>query len=241
MRAEEREFFTAMELMKNGDDSLFFKFYRRSPETFDGLHDMVRDRLTKEWACLEPILSGERLALTLRYLPPGTLVRDAALSRVGLETARKAIHLTCNVLREVLSPVYMKPPTEEEWRDVASGFGSRWQFPNCLGAVDGKHSTHSIVLMAVAGSQYLFRIIDVGAPGRFSDGGIFKSSPIVKRLHQGKLNLPRAAKLPGSDRVCPHVFVGDEAFQLRPDFMRPLPGTRTEADGIIFNYRLSRA
>ncbi|KAH7937302.1 hypothetical protein HPB49_010473 [Dermacentor silvarum] len=47
--------------------------------------------------------------------------------------------------------------------------------------------------------------------------------------------------LPGSEKVCPHVFVGDEAFQLRPDFMRPLPGTRTEAEEVIFNYRLSRA
>ncbi|XP_070392388.1 uncharacterized protein [Dermacentor albipictus] len=258
-RADESEFFTAMKVMKNGDDSLFFKFYRMSPETFDALHDMVRDRLTKEWVCREPISSGERLALTLRYLSSGMLVRDVAMAfRVGLETARKAIHLTCNVLWEVLSPVYMKPPTEGEWRDIASGFGSRWQFPNCLGAVDGKHvrircprkagslyfnykGTHSIVLMAVADSQYLFRLIDVGAPGRFSDGGIFKDSPIGKRLHEGKLNLPRAAKLPGSERVCPHVFVGDEAFQLRPDFMRPLPGTRTKAEEIIFNYRLSRA
>ncbi|XP_049520001.1 uncharacterized protein LOC125944108 [Dermacentor silvarum] len=95
--------------------------------------------------------------------------------------------------------------------------------------------------MAVADSQYLFRLTDVGAPGRFSGGGIFKGSPIGKRLHKGKLNLPRAAMLPGSESVCPHVFVGDEAFQLRSDFMRPLPGTRTEAGEVIFNYRLSRA
>ncbi|XP_049519828.1 uncharacterized protein LOC125944072 [Dermacentor silvarum] len=95
--------------------------------------------------------------------------------------------------------------------------------------------------MAVADSQYLFRLIDVGAPGRFSDGGIFKDSPIGKRLHEGKLNLPRATMLPGSEKVCPHVFVCDEAFQLRPDFMRPLPGTRTQAEEVIFNYRLSRA
>ncbi|XP_075535157.1 uncharacterized protein LOC142570693 [Dermacentor variabilis] len=95
--------------------------------------------------------------------------------------------------------------------------------------------------MAVADSQYLFRLIDVGAAGRFSDGGIFKNSPIGKRLHEGKLNLPRAAKLPGSERVCPHVFVDDEAFQMLPDFIRPLPGTRTEAEAIIFNYSGGKA
>ncbi|KAH7937599.1 hypothetical protein HPB49_013541 [Dermacentor silvarum] len=87
-RADESEYITA-----NGDDSLLFKFYRMSPETFDALHDMVRDRLSKEFG----------------YLSSGMLIRDAAMAfRVGLETAREAIHLTCSVLWEVLSPMYMK-------------------------------------------------------------------------------------------------------------------------------------
>lgn len=30
-------------------------------------------------------------------------------------------------------------PTTEDWADIASGFRHKWQFPNCLGAVDGKH------------------------------------------------------------------------------------------------------
>lgn len=79
------------------------------------------------------------------------------------------------------------------------------------------------------------------APGRFSDGGVFKDSPIGKRLEQGKLGLPRCASLPGSSKSCPHMFIGDEAFQLRPDFMKPLSGSRTDPKDIIFNYRLSRA
>ncbi|CAN7944090.1 unnamed protein product [Ixodes hexagonus] len=258
-RAKESEYFTAMQAMKSGDPSLFHKYYRMSPQTFDILHGLVESRLTEEWLCREPVSSGERLALTLRFLSSGMLIRDVAMAfRVGFETAREAIHLTCQVLWEVLSPVFMKPPNEEEWKQIAAGFWQRWQFPNCLGAVDGKHvvikcpskagslyfnykGTHSIVLMAVVDSQYLFRLIDVGAPGRLSDGGIFKDSPIGQRLHEGELNLPSAAALPGSVRVCPHVLVGDEAFQLRPDFMRPLPGTRTKPEEVIFNYRLSRA
>ncbi|KAL3229429.1 hypothetical protein MRX96_023612 [Rhipicephalus microplus] len=46
--------------------------------------------------------------------------------------------------------------------------------------------------------------------------------------------------LPRSGIVCPHVFVGDEAFQLRPDFMRRLPGSRSVPAEVIYNYRLSR-
>ncbi|KAL3223511.1 hypothetical protein MRX96_027324 [Rhipicephalus microplus] len=72
-------------------------------------------------------------------------------------------------------------------------------------------------------------------------GGIPQDSPIGERLHEGELSLPRAAMLPRSGKVCPHVFVGDEAFQLRPDFMRPLPGSRSVPAEVIYNYRLSRA
>ncbi|KAL3248700.1 hypothetical protein MRX96_017786 [Rhipicephalus microplus] len=165
-----------MEKMKNGDESLFYTFYRMSPATFDVLHSLVKEKLTKDQCpSREPISSGERLSLTLRYLSSGMLVRDAAMAfRVGIETARRIIHKTCTVLWEVLAPEYMKTPTEEEWLEIAAGFCNRWQFPNCIGAVDGKHiqikcprnggslyfnykGTHSIVLMAVVDSQYLFR------------------------------------------------------------------------------------
>ncbi|KAH9365093.1 hypothetical protein HPB48_021084 [Haemaphysalis longicornis] len=95
--------------------------------------------------------------------------------------------------------------------------------------------------MAVVDSRYLFTLVDVGAPGRLSDGGIFKDSPIGQRLNKGKLNLPRAQQLPGTSTLVPHVFIGDEAFQLRPDFLRPLPGTRKRPEEVIYNYRLSRA
>ncbi|KAL3253145.1 hypothetical protein MRX96_054657 [Rhipicephalus microplus] len=183
-----------------------------SPATFDVLHSLVKEKLTKDQcSSREPISSGERLALTLRYLSSGMLVRDAAMAfRVGMKTARNIIHETCTVLWEVLAPEYMK-------------------------------GTHAIVLMAVVDSQYLFRLMNVGAPGRFSDGGISQASPIGERLHEGELSLPRAAMLLRSGRVCPYVFVGDEAFQLRPDFMRPLPGSRCVPAEVIYNYRLSRA
>ncbi|KAK8770926.1 hypothetical protein V5799_025830 [Amblyomma americanum] len=60
----------------------------------------------------------------------------------------------------------MKMPSEGDWVEIAEGFKKRWLFPNCLGAVDGKHvaittpansesayfnykHTFSIVLMAI--------------------------------------------------------------------------------------------
>ncbi|KAL3212582.1 hypothetical protein MRX96_007993 [Rhipicephalus microplus] len=44
----ECEFFTAMIERKNGDESLFYTFYRNSPATFDVLHSMVKEKLMKD-------------------------------------------------------------------------------------------------------------------------------------------------------------------------------------------------
>ena len=87
--------------------------------------------------------------------------------------------------------MYLKVPSrQKEWLEIALKFEEKWNFPNCVGAIDGKHSvmqppanagsyyynyknTHSIVLMAVAGQDYECHYADVGTNGRISDGGVF--------------------------------------------------------------------
>ncbi|XP_064469243.1 uncharacterized protein LOC135383875 [Ornithodoros turicata] len=246
-------------MRKCGDDRMFQKFYRMPSSTFDELHRLVQSALSKEHAVREPISSQERLAMTIRFLSSGMQIKDIALAYlVGLETAREAIHLTCKVLWSTLQPLVMKPPTKSEWEEIALGYAHTWNFPNCLGAVDGKHvqivapkksgsmfynykGTYSIVLMAVVDSKYRFRLIDVGAPGRAIDSAVFKESAIGRGLLSGKLQMPGIARLPNSDVVLPHVLIGDEAFQLRQDFLRPYPGKMLPPNETVFNYRLSRA
>ncbi|XP_049275247.1 uncharacterized protein LOC119405786 [Rhipicephalus sanguineus] len=101
--------------------------------------------------------------------------------------------------------------------------------------------TYSIVLLAVVDSDYKFVVVDVGAYGKQSDGGVLEQSKFGRRLEEGKLHLPRDLALPNTSHSAPCVFVGDEAFQLRTDFLRPYPGRGLEGEERIFNYRLSRA
>jgi hypothetical protein len=35
----------------------------------------------------------------------------------------------------------MPVPNEDDWNTTADEFWVRWQFPNCIGALDGKHIT----------------------------------------------------------------------------------------------------
>ncbi|KAL8602328.1 hypothetical protein ACOMHN_022841 [Nucella lapillus] len=62
------------------------------------------------------------------------------LFRVGDNTIRKIVLETCETIYEELKDDYLKvPSTADEWQGLADEFEQRWQFSNCIGAIDGKH------------------------------------------------------------------------------------------------------
>lgn len=150
------------------------------------------------------------------------------------------------------------PTTENEWKIIAKDFERICNFPNCLGAVDGKHvniippaesgsyffnykGTHSLVLMAIVSANYEFIMCDFGVNGRVSDGGVIDHTTFYKKLKEGNLRLPLPTKPTYSENLIPFVFIGDEAFSLRSDFLKPFGQKELNHDRKIFNYRLSRA
>ena len=156
--------------------------------------------------------------------------------------------------------LHMASPQKEDWIRIAQGFEMKWNFPNCIGALDGKHvviqappnsgsmffnykKSFSIVLMALVDHLYRFICIDVGAYGSNSDGGIFANCALGKALNGNLLDLPLAKFLPKAPELgpIPHVIVGDEAFPLKTNLLRPYPGHDLNDEKRIFNYRLSRA
>ncbi|KAL2096923.1 hypothetical protein ACEWY4_006130 [Coilia grayii] len=52
--------------------------------------------------------------------------------------------------------------------------------------------TYSVVLLAVVDAEYCFRVVDVGAYGRTSDGGVLANSTFGQKLQDGTLGLPQA-------------------------------------------------
>lgn len=133
-----------------------------------------------------------------------------------------------------------------------------WQFPNCLGAVDGKHVAivpppnsgsffynykgfHSMVLMAVVNANYEFIMCDFGTNGRISDGGVIENTKFGEKLTNSTLNIPDPETIRSSNKTLPFVFVGDDAFAMRPNFLKPFSHTTGKKEEQVFNYRLSRA
>ncbi|XP_071629468.1 uncharacterized protein [Temnothorax longispinosus] len=237
----------------------FYNYFRMSSTKMEELLTLVGEDLKKQNCIRKPIPPAQRLALTLRFLASGDSMTSMHYQYlVGVTTASNIINTTCAVLWKKLQPLCMPAELKkEQWFAIEKDFKEKWNFPHCIGAIDGKHvcpnkagsmyfnykNSHSLVLLAMCNANYIFTFVDIGAYGRRSDGGIFKDSLLGQKLEGNKMNIPDST--PISDvraTPLPYCIVGDEAFPLKTYLLRPYPGKQsTELPKRIFNYRLSRA
>lgn len=101
--------------------------------------------------------------------------------------------------------------------------------------------THSVVLMAVCNAHYQFLLVDIGDSGRQSDESVFASCNLGRAINENRLNLPEARELDDSHEKFPYVFIGDEAFPLKPCLVKPYPRNSLDDNKRVCNYRISRA
>ncbi|XP_040264712.1 protein ANTAGONIST OF LIKE HETEROCHROMATIN PROTEIN 1-like [Bufo bufo] len=176
--------------------------------------------------------------------------------RMGISTISGVVKDTCRALWEVLHEDFIPHPTTERWLQIADKFMETSQFPNCVGAVDGKHirivkpsgsgseffnyqKYFSIILMAIADADYRFVAVDIGAYGRRNDSMAFKNSSMGHLLYSKQFGLPPPRPLPGTDRPPkPFVVVGDEAFQMCENLIKPYSSRDLNSTKCVYNYRL---
>jgi len=247
------------ELMRESHGD-FKKFMRVTPEIFRELLERVGPRITKDRARRQALEAGIKLAITLRFLATGNSYRSLAFGfRVASNTISLFIPQVCDaIVDEYRQECLVTPTTVEEWRRIAEVFEKRWNFPHCVGAIDGKHVAlkkpgksgsrffnhkgfFSIVLLAVVDGDYKFLWVNVGSEGSCSDAGIFNRSSLAPALQDATLGLPQPDHLPHDDVDIPYFLVGDDAFALRTYMMKPFPQYRLTKEERIFNYRASRA
>ncbi|XP_029672184.1 protein ALP1-like [Formica exsecta] len=212
-------------------------------ERFEYLLSLVGP-LIKKREIYTAILPTQRLAMTLRFLAAGDSQYTLSfLYRCGQSTVFQILAETTRAFVSMLKSVFVKPPANEaEWREVTAGFWEEWQFPHCVGAIDGKHiQIQAPQTSQICDAHYNFIMLDVGAEGSQSDGGVFQSSEMGRRLNDGSLNLPNSSCLPGTDIDMPYFLVGDAAFPLKPSLMKSYGKRNIPHDQSIYNFRLSRA
>ncbi|XP_024885604.1 protein ALP1-like [Temnothorax curvispinosus] len=246
--------------MQLTDPEKYFNYLRMSSTIFNELLKIVGPLIKKQTAVRKPIPARTRLEVTIRWLASGDSMMSLSYAyRIAQCTLSHIIPETCEAIWLSLQKKVMVDPTEENWSRIAKDFELICQFPHCIDAIDGKHveiqapprsgscyynykGRHSINLLAVSDAKNRFIIVDIGAEGRQSDGGVFENSGLPHLLETNALHIPLPTHLNHMDSDFPYVLLGDEAFPLRSYMMRPYPRSRQlNINRKIFNYCLSRA
>ena len=85
---------------------------------------------------------AERLCVTLRYLCTGDAqITLATCYRMSPAVIGRVIKETTEAIWNNLKErKFIDPPTHpQSWLRIANEFNNKWNFPHCLGAIDGKH------------------------------------------------------------------------------------------------------
>ena len=248
-----------------------FRYYSRmNTESFQHLLELVTPLITKKITSMRvPITPEEKLAVTLRFLATGESLQSLMYQfRISDKTISKFIPEVSVAIYDVLREEYLRfPDWEEKWERISDLIWEKWQFPNCIGAMDGKHiainyppssgstywnykAFYSIVLLASVDASYKFTYNNVGCLGRISDGGVLKASDLYEVIVSGSLSTPPPKPLLIKDpqwnmvgetqQPLPYMIVGDEAFPLQEEIMKPYARKQLDDAKRIFNYRLSR-
>ena len=117
--------------------------------------------------CIKP---HEMVCLALYYLTSGETFRSLEFQfRIGKKTIPRIVIDVCRAIFEILGPCYVNTlRNTRNWLEIAEKFHQRWNFPNGISAIDGKHiameqlfnsgshyrnykSTESIILLAMIG------------------------------------------------------------------------------------------
>ncbi|XP_044766239.1 protein ANTAGONIST OF LIKE HETEROCHROMATIN PROTEIN 1-like [Coccinella septempunctata] len=243
------------------NDVGFIKFFRMKSTDFYILLRMIGPKIAKQNTSFrEAIPASERLAVTLRFLATGDSYHSLMyLMKISKQTISSFMPEVCDAIVEALQGYIKMPQSGEEWESIAKQFEEKWNFPNCVGAIDGKHIAlkapvrsgsdffnykgyFSIVLLAVVDANYNFIYVNVGCQGKISDGGVFNNTFFKKALEENSLHFPPPRALPGRSSTTPFVIVADDAFPLSPNIMKAYSGSHDKGSKkMIFGYRLSRA
>ncbi|XP_065651226.1 uncharacterized protein LOC136079418 [Hydra vulgaris] len=90
----------------------------------------------------DSISASERFCVTMRFLVNGDAQTTIAINyRMSPTVVGRIISERCRAIWvSLFKDKYIEPPSsEKQWEQIANDFENKWNFPHCLGAIDGKH------------------------------------------------------------------------------------------------------
>ena len=233
-----------------------------SPESFDHIFSLVEPLIIKNPTTLrKPVSPAERLSLTLTFLASGSSQTSMSFTyRIGRTTVSNIIRETCWALWQALHKKYLKAPRSHDvWKNISDKFMKLWNFPHCIGAIDGEHIAiecpsdtgslyynykgfFSVVLMDVCDPHYVFSLMNVGDFGSNNDSRVLENSAMGKAFACNQMGLPDQQHVECCKILLPYFLVGDDIFALKSWLLGSFPRrSNLSEDQQIYNYRLSRA
>ena len=260
-RLETGTYSTMLKWLGVEDQASFRNFTRIPPALFDELLQRIGPKIQRRNTNYrDPLDAGLKLALCLRFLATGDSYPSLQSAfKVAVASCGNTVMEVCRALvDELKDEVMVLPRTQADWRAIAQRFQDKWNMPHALGALDGKHVAikkpnnsgsiyynykgfFSIVLMALVDADYKFVWIDIGGVGGQSDAQIFNESDLKDAMDRRSINFPPADPLPGWVHLIPYFILGDDAFALRPNLMKPYSHKDQDPDCQVASYRISRA
>ncbi|KAG0727931.1 putative nuclease HARBI1 [Chionoecetes opilio] len=159
----------------------------------------------KDTRMRKAVTAGERLTLTLRYLATGESHASLGCQfRISHNLISSIIPSVCRAIYQVLKQQFLRFPTNQsEWQEVANNYFTQWNFPMCIGALDGKRVLISkpprsgsecydykghftLIMMALVDANCNFMYVDVGASGRASDSGVWDRCGLKDALEKSR-------------------------------------------------------
>lgn len=194
-----------------------------------------------------------------RFLATGESYRSLTFEyRISLSYFSILVPVVLKAICQRLQKKAIPEPTEIMLMKSEEGFLRTWNYPNCVGTLDGKHACiicpkksaslyfnykqyFSIVVFALVDSNYKFLAIDVGSFGKEGDASIHQKSQLGKNIDGNKFPFPGRKALPNTNTHLPHIILADEALSLTTNVMKCYPRqssqAHTDLQKAIYNYR----
>ncbi|XP_014227496.1 protein ANTAGONIST OF LIKE HETEROCHROMATIN PROTEIN 1-like [Trichogramma pretiosum] len=161
-------------------------------------------------------------------------------------------------LWEKLQPLHMPSPTRKILMDSAEEFYFQWDVPHCVASIDVCHirikkppksssnyfnykKFFSTPLQALVDVDCKFISVDIGGYGHQHDAATFRASSLYRAFTSGRLKFPDDDFFPGSQVIAPYFIIGDGAYPLSRNLVKPHRGNELSAEERFFNERVSRA